>query len=710
MPADLPTAPTADPEWVLVEEGFVLAREHEVESLFAIGNGYVGSRASLSEGTPLSTPATFVAGVFGLETGSVPGLARLADWTRLSVAVEGQPLRLDQGHCLEHRRILDLRQGMLWREWRHRDAGGRVTRLRELRLASLADRHLLLQSVTLTPEDYGGKVSIDATPTGSLTQLTNAGTKVIMAVRTRLLDPSGRSSVSTELPNHPLDLEIARGETYRFDRVVALHTSRDTDEPLATARQRVDDAIKDVAGIVAQHRDAWLTRWKASDLRIEGDPEAHRALRFAIYHLSSAANPEDERVSIGARGLSGTAYKGHVFWDTDIFMLPFFNFTYPEAARALLMYRFHTLAGARAKAARSGYRGALYAWESADTGEEVTPPFVVAPNGEIIRILTGEQEQHISADVAFGAWKYWEATGDEHFLVNAGAEILIETARFWASRVAREEDGRFHIRGVIGPDEYHEAVDDDAYTNGMAQWNLEIADEVARLLAERWPAQWRALSRRLGLEPEEPRQWLHVARNLYTGFDEKTGLYEQFQGYFGLEEIDLTTFAPRSAPLDLLLGRERIQQSKIIKQPDVVMLVHLLWERFPPDVRRVNFEYYEPRCGHGSSLSPAIHALVAARLGKVLLAQRYFRQAAEIDLANKGNAAGGVHAAAMGGLWQAAVFGFAGLHLTEKGPEHRPNLPPSWRSISMVFRWRGRRQELELPDSAGDGWKKGENA
>ena len=153
-------------------------------------------------------------------------------------------------------------------------------------------------------------------------------------------------------------------------------------------------------------------------------------------------------MSIGARGLSGTAYKGHVFWDTDIFMLPFFNFTYPEAARALLMYRFHTLAGARAKAARSGYRGALYAWESADTGEEVTPPFVVAPNGEIIRILTGEQEQHISADVAFGAWKYWEATGDEHFLVNAGAEILIETARFWASRVAREEDGRLsHPRG-----------------------------------------------------------------------------------------------------------------------------------------------------------------------------------------------------------------------------------------------------------------------
>ncbi len=161
-------------------------------------------------------------------------------------------------------------------------------------------------------------------------------------------------------------------------------------------------------------------------------------------------------MSIGARGLSGTAYKGHVFWDTDIFMLPFFMLTYPEAARALVMYRYHTLAAARAKAARLGYRGALYAWESADSGEDVTPPFVIAPDGEVIRILTGEQEQHISADVAFGVWNYWQATGDDRFLLEAGAEILIETARFWASRAEREDDGRYHIRGVIGPDEYHE--------------------------------------------------------------------------------------------------------------------------------------------------------------------------------------------------------------------------------------------------------------
>jgi trehalose/maltose hydrolase-like predicted phosphorylase len=233
----------------------------------------------------------------------------------------------------------------------------------------------------------------------------------------------------------------------------------------------------------------------------------------------------------------------------------------------------------------------------------VTPPFGIAPDGQLIRVLTGEQEQHISADVAFGVWNYWQATGDNRFLVEAGAEILIETARFWESRAEREEDGCYHIRRIIGPDEYHETVDDNAYTNGLAQWNLEVAAEIANLVAERWPGPWQALSRRLGIEAEESRRWQQVARDFYTGFDKQTGLFEQFRGYFGLEEIDLAAFAPRTAPMDVLLGRERIQRSKIIKQPDVVMLIYLLWERMPPEVRRANFEYYEPRCGHGSSLS-----------------------------------------------------------------------------------------------------------
>jgi kojibiose phosphorylase len=392
-------------------------------------------------------------------------------------------------------------------------------------------------------------------------------------------------------------------------------------------------------------------------------------------------------------------------------MLPFFTLTCPEAARALLLYRHHTLPAARRRAARLGYSGALYAWESADTGEDVTPPLVLQPGGELVRILTGEQEQHISADVAYAVWSYWRATGDEGFLLDAGAEILLETARFWASRAERGVDGRRHIRGVIGPDEYHETVDDNAYTNGMARWNLLTGERVARLMAERWPERWRALSAGLGVHQDEPAEWLAIARDLYTGFDERTGLIEQFRGYFGLEDIDLGAFEPRNAPMDVLLGRDRVQRSKIVKQPDVVMLLHVLWDDYPPAVREANFRYYEPRCGHGSSLSPSIHALVAARLGDLALATRYFRQAMDIDLANNmGNAAGGVHAAALGGLWQAAVFGFAGLRLTDHGPEYHPNLPPHWGGLSMRFQWRGQTHDLSLPPDGAAGAQPGGRA
>jgi trehalose/maltose hydrolase-like predicted phosphorylase len=694
--------PTRDLDWFLVEEGFTLAREHEVESLFAIGNGYVGSRASLAERCALSSPATFVAGAFGLEeTGSSLGLRQVADWTHLSATIDGNSLQLDRGVCLEHRRILDLRQGILWRHWRHQDECGRVTRLEELRLASLADRHLLVQSVTLTAENYSGSVGLDATPTGALLQLAKGGLTIAMGLCIRLVRPLAGTFDSSELPS--CQLHVKQGETIRLDRVAAVYRSSDAEDPIGAARTHAQRAIDDIGATIAVHKEAWVARWHASDVRIEGDTDAQRVLRFAIYHLTSAANPEDDRVSIGARGLSGLAYKGHVFWDTDIFMLPFYTLTYPEAARALVMYRYHTLPGARAKAARFGYRGALYAWESADNGDEVTPPYVVAPDGEVIRILTGDQEQHISADVAFAVWNYWQATDDEAFLVSAGAEILIETARFWASRAIRGDDRRYHIRGVIGPDEYHEAVDDDAYTNGLAQWNLEVAEEITRLLEERCPAEWRRLSRRLALEREETQRWLRVAADLYTGFDEHTGLFEQFQGYFGLEEIELSAFQARTAPIDVLLGRERVSRSKIIKQPDVVMMIHLFWDRFPPEVRTVNFDYYEPRCAHGSSLSPAIHALVAARLGRIALAERYLRQAAQIDLANNmGNSAGGIHAATMGGLWQAAVFGCADLHLGQRGPATRQCLPPGWRSLSTRIRWRGQWHDLSVRHALGN--------
>ena len=271
--------------------------------------------------------------------------------------------------------------------------------------------------------------------------------------------------------------------------------------------------------------------------------QAQRALRFAIYHLIAAVNPADEHVSIGARGLTGEAYRGHVFWDTEIYMLPFYVFTDPPAARALLMYRYHTLDAARRKARAHGYEGALYAWESADTGDEATPRSVVTPDGRVVTILTGEGEHHISADIAYAVWQYWRVTGDDAFMLAAGAEILVETARFWASRAQVEHDGRAHIRQVIGPDEYHEMVDDNAYTNTMAIFNLERAADTVAILQRERIADWQRLSARLGLTEKEPQTWRALAGELVTGFDPTTKLFEQFAGYFRLEEVDVADAA-----------------------------------------------------------------------------------------------------------------------------------------------------------------------
>jgi kojibiose phosphorylase len=309
----------------------------------------------------------------------------------------------------------------------------------------------------------------------------------------------------------------------------------------------------------------------------------------------------------------------------------------------------------------------------------------------VVQVLTGIEEHHISADIAYAVWQYWQATADEAFFLAAGADMLIETARFWATRGKVEPDGRYHIRTVIGPDEYHESVDDNAYTNVMAQWNLERAADTVEWLRSRRPEVWPIISERLQVTPDEPASWRRTAEHMTTGFDERTKLFEQFAGFFDLEDVDLEAYPARPVPIDVTLGRARTQKSKVVKQADVVALSALLWERFPSAVHEANFRYYAPRTAHGSSLSPALHALVSARLGNPDLAARYFRDAAAIDVSrDMGQAAGGVHIAALGGLWQAAVFGMGGVGLREDGLVIDPHLPSNWDQLSFPLQWRGR--------------------
>ena len=719
--------PTRDPGWVLSHEGYNILTESALESRFAFGNGFLGMRGarSVSRGPTwvswlgfsrwASWPRCYVAGLFDVPNVEppVPALVPVADWSRIRILLDGTPLLGREGEVRVGTRKLDLRRGLLLSAWTHRTPAGITFEGRELRLLSLADRAAGLQLLQFSLDHDGVDVRLEAS--FAMAGLGMEPMRLEQDLGAWRAEGTGKGVAMTGAatlrlggdplaPDRPFPLRwtwrwrSVTGQVAELDRLVAVARA-DTPEadpaPSAGAALARSGALGWRA-VLAAHEAAWNARWIASDILIEGDDESQRALRFAVYHLTSATNPEDDRVSIGARALTGDAYLGHVFWDTEIYLLPFYTAVWPEAARALLMYRFHTLPGARAKAAHFGFKGALYAWESADTGIETTPERVVAPDGTLVDILTGQMEHHISADIAYAVWQYWRATGDDDFFLRAGAEILLETARFWASRAVAEEDGRRHIRHVIGPDEYHEDVDDNAFTNVMARWNIARALETMDLLRARWPDRAAALREKLALADDELADWRDAIARIVIGLDPATGVYEQFAGFHTLEPLELAAYADRTVPIDVVIGRELTQRSQVVKQADVVALIALLPEEFPGVMAETNFRHYEPRCAHGSSLSAGMHARVAARLGDTAMALRYLREAAALDLDLDPNSAGGVRIAALGAVWQAVMLGFAGLDLMGDTLGLDPRLPPQWRSLSFRVCWRGRSVAIRI--------------
>ena len=433
--------------------------------------------------------------------------------------------------------------------------------------------------------------------------------------------------------------------------------------------------------VLCEHRAAWGRRWADADIVIPDDPSLQLAVRFALHHLLASVAPRGE-AAVGARGLSGPGYAGHVFWDADVFVLPALAAIHPSAARAMLAYRLHRLPAARAFAAATGRRGARFPWESARDGDDVTPR-VGYLGGELMPVHSGDVEEHIVADVAWAAWHYATWAGDTAFLAGVGRPLLVETARYWASRARLDAAGRAHIDGVMGPDEYHAPVDDDAYTNVMARWNLRRAAELVVTAG--------------GGEPGEVDQWLSLAGALVDGYDSGTGRYEQFAGYDQLESLTAASLGRPPVAADLLLSPAGVGRTQIVKQPDVLMLHHLVPGEVAVGSLQPNLDFYGPRTSHGSSLSPAIHAALLARAGRPDEALPWLRLAARLDLDDRtGTTATGLHVAALGGVWQALAFGFAGLRADGAVLRIDPHLPSVWSSMSLRLRFRGRRVVCDL--------------
>jgi beta-phosphoglucomutase family hydrolase len=590
-----------DPGWTVVVDRRSMLRPAAQESVLTVADTRFGTRGALEE----DTSGVLAAGVF--DDGDPPALLEGPGWT--SARIRGEP----------QRRVLDLRTGVLLRE---------QPGVRTMRFASLAAPGVMALRVE------------GAAPGSALTAPDGDGVFVRRQHGHRASAQIGALSATAVQHHHD----------GAFDRIVAFAP--------ADLPHRSFDVL------LARQRAAWARRWAAAEVAVEGDADLERAVRFCLFSVMATV-PDSGEAVVGPRGLTGRAYLGHVFWDTDVFLMPFLAATWPAAARAVLEYRLRRLPAAQELAAASGRDGARFPWESATTGHDVTPRIHQPHLGPPIPILTGQHEEHIVADVAWAAATYADWTGDD-----APARALLPpTARYWASRVRMDTDGG-HIEDVIGPDEYHERVDDDVFTNVMARWTLRTAAALGNAA------------------DEEARRWRTIADALVDGLDPATGRYEQFRGYHDLEPLVMAELGPVPVPADLVHGRERIAGSQIIKQPDVLMLHHLV----PQEVVGLaqNLAFYGPRTAHGSSLSPAVHASLLARAGRLDEAARWFGLAARLDLDDiTGTTAGGVHLATCGGVWQALAQGFLGLRPTGGLLEFDPRIPEQWGTVTMRLAFRG---------------------
>jgi len=713
--------------WLIEQEGFDPSREHVMESIFTVGNGYLGVRGAVDTPLPASQADLFVAGIYDRKQPTLPYseseffIEDSADYPyneivpfpfpfELRLKVDDEPLDLVSGRWRRYGRALDMKRGLLISRCQFEDAQGRRTSVETWRCASLADTHLLMQEVQVTCENYAGLLEIDtsipdadlavhhphvqghslnASPNIEAKQYLTSASQYTVAVASR----AALSDDTEERVRYRI--QARQGSLVRLRRYVCVFTSRDTMDPGAAAIAGVTSKSWDqFDSDRTDHEVRWAEFWDTADVRIDGSAAATQALRFNIYHLRIAAD-HDPKVSVGARTLSGRGYGGHVFWDVEIFMLPFYLYICPDIARALVMYRYYTLDGARQRARELGFRGACYAWESTVTGADVTPrSILLKTSGTKIAIYTGIEQVHVTADVAYAVSEYFDATGDEAFMLEAGAEILFETARFWASRCVRGPD-HYHIRGVTGPDEYHHTVNDNAYTNWMARFNLEKAVWAAGWLASGHAARWAELAAALTLDQTEIAVWQEVARDLYCPQPTESGVIEQFDGFFKLQEYRIPEGERFKPPITRLFEAEEINRRRLIKQADVLMLLFLFPHLFSRAVLAANYAFYEPLTDHGSSLSAAIHAALAARLGLRRDAEQYWRRSVWLDLSNTmGNTAHGVHGACMGGTWQALVFGFLGVDFSAEGPvasaEAGARLPDDWRSVELKLVYRGR--------------------
>ncbi|WP_439941588.1 glycoside hydrolase family 65 protein [Streptomyces sp. BBFR115] len=713
--------------WSVRETELSLDVLAQSESVFALSNGHVGWRGNLDEGEPHGLPGSYLNGVY--ETHPLPyaeagygypesgqTVINITNSKVLRLLVDDEPFDLRYGRLVSHERVLDLRRGVMTRTCEWCSPAGTRIRVRATRMISLTQRSIGAIAYEVEPVDCQARVVIqselvaneqlpdaDGDPRAALALQAPlepeedfaAGNRLRLVHRTRRSGlrvavaadhvVSGPERTTTTSESHP---DLARltvaavleaGQALRVEKIVAHGWSGARSLPAMS--DQVDAALAAAAhggwsGLVKEQKAYLDDFWTCADVEVDGDEEIQQAVRFALFHVLQAGARAEER-AVPAKGLTGSGYDGHAFWDTEMFVLPVLTYTAPDAVAEALRWRQNTLPAARERATQLGLSGAAFPWRTIE-GQEGSAYWPA-----------GTAAFHVNADIAHAVVRYVAATGDEEFERETGMELLVETARLWRSLGHHDHRGTFHIDGVTGPDEYSAICDDNTYTNLMARANLLAAADVV----ERYPKE----AERLGADDEESAAWRDAAEAMNIPYNSELGVHEQHAGFTRYQRWDFAGTRADQYPLMLHFPYFDLYRKQVIKQADLVLAMYTCGAEFDAEHIARNFAYYEPLTVRDSSLSACVQAVIAAQAGHLRLAYDYAAEAALMDLEDlEHNTRDGLHIASLAGTWMALVTGFGGTRRSGDALEFAPRLPEKFSRLAFSLRFRGRRLKVEI--------------
>ena len=725
-------------DWTVEETTFCEIDNKFQETIFCLGNGYLGVRGVFEEGyygfVGNTIPATVINGIYEYHDlhhiWARPGfptrqhaIINQPEAFQAHLYVNGERILMHPGKVSGYKRVLDMQHGLLSREYVYTAGDGTQVRLHFERFVSLAERHTAVMRISLSAdrdcrlrvcsrldgqvkatgyrnEEFGYYV-MDEFNCGApraedgILSVTNTIKRSGFTVSTAQADRMA-GLVPAETHDgyfcvcHEYDINAHVGETYTLEKAICYTTDRDDAQPEDFVRTLAKAQLTrgwDV--LYAEHRAAWLSFWNEVGVELSGDTAILQGVRFAMFHLNQGAG-RDGITNISANCLTGCSYCGWTFWDTEIFMSPMFLYTQPEIAKKFLIYRYNTLDKSRERARQMDDQGALFAWSTIN-GEECAWIFEAAT-----------AQYHIDTDVYYAIERYMQVTHDEDFMVNYGAEILFETSKCLAHRgnFIKYKGGKFCINGVCGPDEYSPIVNNNCYTNWLCRKMFYYTLDNARLLREKYPKKYVELLQKCGVDDEEMALWQRAADNMYIPYNEELQLYLQDDQILDRDPIDIESIPVEKLPLLNHLHPLNLWRLQVIKQADIVLLIYLCGEDFSPEMKKKIFDFYEPLTIHDSSLSAGIHSIVATEIGYTDEAYGYFRQTARMDLDNVNrNTDIGVHSACMGSAWLILTGGFACMRLYGGKHHFSPFIPEQWGHYAFNLRFDGAKMNVRVEHS-----------